>query len=269
MILQAQLTGEYVTLFLSGVGVLVFLSVMVVAFFVVYQRRLFAQERLRLAAEHIHQQQLLSAAVAVQETERKRIAGDLHDEIGSLLTATRLYLRQLTPGDPIERLTMIRKQSLEIIDDMIQNTRRISHDLLPPALEKFGLQAATEDLCERFDKTPGIRVELRDTTQGTRLPREAELGLYRVVQELLNNSFKHARASLISVGLAETHRGFQLTYSDDGRGFDADSLRSKGLGLRNIESRVSIIGGTLDYRTAPGKGLQVTIQLPRADHRDH
>jgi signal transduction histidine kinase len=117
-----------------------------------YQRRILEEERKRVEKEKAHQMALLSAAVDVQETERRRIASDLHDDIGSLLSATRLYLQQLCIDASAEKTESIKKESLNILDEMIQNTRRITHDLLPPVLEKFGFQAAAEDLCERIEK---------------------------------------------------------------------------------------------------------------------
>lgn len=259
----AQLSGDYLSLFLSGVAGLILLSIGLIAFFVVYQRRLFAQERERVAAENLYQKQLLSAAVEVQESERKRIAGDLHDDIGSLLTATRLYLRQLKPDGTLEQIGLIKDKSLEIIDDMIQNTRRISHDLLPPTLDKFGFQAAAEDLCERFDQSDGHRVVFHGNMEG-RLPRSTELALYRVLQELLNNTIKHARAHLIRVSIDQDRESFTMIYTDDGQGFDVSTNQGAGLGLRNIESRVQIEGGELHYVTAPGEGLKVEIKIPIA-----
>ena len=262
MILQAQITGQYVTLLLTGVGVLVALSVGVIFFFVVYQRRIFAQERLRIEVSKRHQLELLTAAVEVQETERSRIAGDLHDDIGSLLTATRLYLRQLKAGGSTQQINLIKDQSLEIVDEMIQNTRRISHDLLPPALSKFGFRAAAEDLCERFDQTEDLTVVFNGTS-AERLPPNYELALYRVLQELLNNTIKYAGAQHVTVTLRTGSGGTtEFTYTDDGRGFDPASARGGGLGMRNIESRITVLAGQLDFQTAPGQGVRVIITLP-------
>ncbi|MFK8163574.1 MAG: sensor histidine kinase [Lewinella sp.] len=211
--------------------------------------------------EKSHQKDLLTAAVEVQETERRRIASDLHDDIGSLLSATRLYLRQLTPDATAERATEIKDQALSILDEMIQNTRRITHDLLPPALEKFGFQAAAEDLCERIDGSGGLRVNFTSATED-RLAPKREIALYRVLQELLNNTMKHAKAKNVNVDISWGQEKFSFMYQDDGKGFDLDTIKSKGLGLRNIESRVSLIGGTLNSITSPGNGLRVDVLLP-------
>lgn len=240
---------------------MILLSVSLVVFYIVYQRRIFAQIQRREAEEKIHQKELLEAAVAVQENERRRIAGDLHDEIGSLLTATRLYLRQLDPAAAEERIGAIKEQSLAILDDMIGSTRRISHDLLPPGLAKFGFQAAAEDLCERIDKGGELTVNFTSRT-ARRMKEKDELALYRVLQELLNNTLKHSNARTVESTFGRRDGGFEFTYRDDGDGFDASAVSSKGLGLRSIETRVALIGGRLAWETAPGRGLLVTVVLP-------
>ncbi|TXF91630.1 sensor histidine kinase [Neolewinella aurantiaca] len=260
MIVLANLSGEYLNLFLAGIFGMVLLSIALVVFFVVYQRRIFAQERKREEEEKAHQKELLIAAVEVQEAERRRIAGDLHDDIGSLLSATRLYLRQLKADAPIEKNTEIRDQALSILDEMIQNTRRITHDLLPPTLEKFGLQAAAEDMCERINKSGGIKVNFRSDTD-VRLDPKKEVAIYRVLQELFNNTLKHAKAKTIDVSIGQKQDSFSFVYADDGKGFDPAAIESVGLGLRNIESRVSLIGGNLKSTTSPGNGLTVTVTL--------
>jgi signal transduction histidine kinase len=247
----------------SIIGVLL-LAVALVVFFVVYQRRLLAQQRQLQREEIRHQQALLAAAVEVQETERRRIARDLHDEIGSLLTAARLYLRQLkVNGDP-KRNEEIRQESLTILDEIIQNTRRITHDLLPAELEKFGFIAAAEDLCDRLNNSGGVSVDF-SATVNKRLPQQKEIALYRVLQELLNNTLKHAEAQRIEVHADWLRDRFRFAYRDNGKGFEFPeryTAATGGLGLKNIESRMSLVGGSVNYQTSPGRGMSVSIDLP-------
>lgn len=261
MIFLAEMNRDHLNLLVGGVLGMILLSSALVIFFVVYQRRIFAQQQQREAEEKAHQQQLLVAAVEVQETERRRIAGDLHDEIGSLLSATRLYLGQLSTGATPEKMLAIKGQSLAIIDEMIQSTRRISHDLLPPALEKFGFQAAAEDLCEQVSNCDAITVNFHSLTD-ERVAAKSELALYRVLQELINNTIKHAGATTAEVTVKKKRTHFVLTYNDNGQGFDPPTVDRAGLGLRNIESRVALVGGSLETLTSVGKGLRVTIELP-------
>lgn len=261
MIYLAEFDDRSVTFLLLGVLVMIVLSVSLVVFFVVYQRRIYAQEQLRLAGERTHQRNMLSAAVEVQESERRRIASDLHDGIGSLLSATRLYLRQLSTNTPVEQATSIRNSSLEILDEIISNTRRITHDLLPPVLEKFGFAAAAEDLCEKIAGSSGITVDC-DLDANRRLKSEQEVALYRIVQELINNTLKHAAAKRITLAAQHDTERYQLRYTDNGKGFDLNKNAAAGLGLRNIESRVTVLNGELIWQTRPGHGLDIKISLP-------
>jgi len=207
---------------------------------VLYQRRIQAQQEKQLAMERIHQRNMLSAAVEVQESERRRIASDLHDGIGSLLSATRLYLRQLKPDTSTEKALNIGESSLEILDEIIQNTRRITHDLLPPVLEKFGFHAAIEDLCDKVNGSGGIQITHKLSCDH-RLPGPHEIALYRIVQELMNNTLKHAAAGTIKILDSCANSKYYLNYQDDGKGFDFD---------------------TNEWNTSPGKGLEIKIYLP-------
>lgn len=261
MILLNSLSGDYLNVFLAGVFGMILLSILLVSFFVVYQRKLFAQERQRREKEKEHQKNLLVAAVEVQEMERRRIARDLHDEIGSLLSATRLYLRQIKGSNPAEKQETIRDQALSILDDLIKNTRRITHDLLPPALEKFGFKAAAEDLCDRITKSEALQVTFNATTE-LRPTERGENALYRVLQELLSNTMKHANAKMVSVELFSDQNNISFVYQDDGDGFDLSDAKKGGLGLLNMESRIALVHGTIRPKTAPGEGFLIEISLP-------
>lgn len=232
-----------------------------VFFVVVYQRRLYEQREQRQAEELRHQRQLLQAVVEVQENERRRIASDLHDDIGSLLSAARLYLRQFATGPEDSKNTAIKAELLTILDEMIANARRITHDLMPAELAKFGFVAAAQDLLARLTESGGIRASFRGDTK-RRLPPTVEIALYRVLQELVANTLRHAAATHITLDCEWEGKRLYLRYTDDGKGFAPDQLNRPGLGLRNIESRVGLVGGELDYRSAPGEGLSVRISVP-------
>lgn len=254
-----------VSLLLVGIVTMLLLAVALIFFFVVYQKRLYGQQLESQRAREAHQRELLSAAVEIQENERRRIASDLHDDIGSLLSAARLYLRQLGTLATVEDNERIKQESLDIISKIIQNTRRITHDLLPSELEKFGLFAAAEDLCSRISRTGELFVNLVVVPSKQRFDPRKEVALYRVLQELISNTLKHADAKCIEVEYSWKKESLCFRYLDDGKGFDPQIISTRGgtgLGLRNIESRISVIGGSLDYRTAPMEGLEVSIEVP-------
>lgn len=151
----------------------------------------------------------------------------------------------------------------ELIADTLETTRRISHELVPPTLEGFGLLEALEELCEQIRNTGAVdirfehnitRADLRDVT--------TELNLFRIVQELSNNSLKYAEASFIQVKILKEEDEIKLQYSDNGIGFDQHSNESRGLGLKNIKNRAKIIGAQHQLSTAPGQGFELLLSMP-------
>lgn len=256
-----------ITLLLGGVIGMLLLAVSLVLFFVVYQRRILEQQRLRLKEERRHQQELLQAAIEVQEQERSRIASDLHDEIGSKLSAVRLFLGQLVVDQEIENNVALKKDSLEILGDILNSARRITHDLFPPELAKFGLFAAVEDLCDKIDRSGKMmmtsEVAMPDgvDVDSVRLPRKTELALYRVLQEMLNNTIKHANALNVTINFYRQENRLFFNYQDDGTGLEMNVLKP-GLGLKNIETRVTLVGGKFEFISAPGHGLRLEVNVP-------
>lgn len=251
-----------VLLLAVGMLILLLLAGAVVLFFVVYQRRLLSQQLVLSEMEAGHRQELLHSNLEQVEQERKRIAKDLHDEVGSILSSLKLKLNQLPNGDPGQIRALV-EESRSIIDTGINSVRRISHDILPPGLELFGLADVLEELCHQVSTGDTLSATLEADPSLPRLPASKELGLYRVVQELINNTIRHSGATHIQVSLQQTADAVVLRYSDNGTGFDPLLLTNgKGLGLRNIDVRVSQIGGQLHWETQPGAGVKITINTP-------
>lgn len=226
--------------------------------FVLYQRRIIAKDLQQQVLENDYQKKLLQTAIDNQEAERKRIAHDLHDEIGALLTTSRLYFNQLSPGHAEEHLGNVSQKLNHLFDEMMANIRRISHDLRPVILENLGLTEAIDDI--RHKRT-GSGVQFHFSHQLTfNITRQAELILYRIIQELVNNTVKHARATSICLSLEVQADELVLDYRDDGTGFDP-SAGTKGLGLKSIETRLNLIGASMTM-TSPGRGVRFTIRVP-------
>ena len=217
-------------------------------------------ERKRLA-DLAYQRSLLEASVTAQEQERKRIAGDLHDDIQASLATLRLKLKMLGRRTGEEPLL---DESLSMVSDSIQSVRRISRDLLPASLERLGLESALKELCKKVDGADGLKVNFSGSREPLQIGKEAELATFRVVQELFGNALKYAEASQIDLALTQQEAHLELTFSDNGKGFDLQQIKSGGggLGLRNIESRLSLVGGSAAFETQPGKGTKVLIILP-------
>ncbi|MBC5774672.1 sensor histidine kinase [Pontibacter sp. KCTC 32443] len=247
--------------------VLLALAIAIIGFVFKYQRRMLEhQENLRQLQE-AKQRQLLDATLQAQESERRRVARDLHDEVGVMLALVKLNVHQLTAQtENIER----GHQTKNLLEEVITSVRHISHDLMPASLEKAGLSRALEGLKNFVPAVSGLQLYFTSNDPEKRLSPRTELFLYRVVQELLNNTLKHARASNIKIDLNFEVEQLQVNYEDDGIGFDHepssepgnDDKQGKGLGLMNIQARVELLDGTLDYTSAPAKGTKAFISVP-------
>ena len=222
------------------------------------------RHRQRLARQAREQEQTLLTTKAMlqgQDEERRRLARDLHDGLGGMLSAVKLYLSSIRTrgGLPPESAPLF-NQSIDHLDSSIAELRRVARNLMPEALLSFGLAPALHDLCQAVQQAGDVQVQL--TTHGLtpRLPPAVEVELYRMVQELVNNVIKHARAQQVLVQLMRHADELQLVVEDDGQGFDA-SAGSPGVGLRSVRARAQYLGGRLEVQSQPGQGTSVSLEL--------
>ncbi|MFD2247108.1 sensor histidine kinase [Pontibacter ruber] len=248
--------------------VLLVLAVGIILFVFKYQRRMLLHQDHLQQLQASQQHQLLEAALEAQEVERRRVARDLHDEIGGMLSLVRLNISQLgKQNSPPEATGEVVQNAKVLLDDVIGNIRRISHDLMPVVLEKVGLVQALEAL--KYSIPPAAHITLKLTTdlEGVQLDKKQQLLLYRIVQELLNNTLKHAGATEITLSVLHQGGKVKLAYADNGKGFeykagaDGGAGGALGLGLTNLQSRVRLLKGTLTYFSAPGAGTNAEILL--------
>lgn len=260
---QPETAVDLYALIFGGTLALSLLVAGVVGFVLLYQRRVSEQELVVKQMELNMQQEVVYRTLDAVEDERKRVARDLHDEIGASLSAMRLLVAQLNqvvpPSTEIDGLTSRFKT---VIDDTIDNIRRISNDLLPQGLAELGLTYALEGLCENTMALAEVDVLLH-VEQEAALPMRTSLIVYRLVQELLNNALKHAEASEIELKLTFSADQLQLQYIDNGKGFDfEEAYRQRSFGLKNIETRAHMLQGSVEFYTRPQQGLQVTVRIP-------
>ena len=245
----------------------VFLPVAAIIFFVIFynRRQRFQREKLE-RIEEIHRQAMLEASVATQENVRRQIGGDLHDEIGTLLSATRMSLTQITKyEDNPPKRTALLNQTEELLNDTLNNVRRLSKDLMPSTLDEFGLIIALKDFTEKMTEFTGVMVCFSHGELSEVFDKKIELALYRTAQELVNNALKHAKASVISIQLQVKNNNLVLHVSDNGIGFDLAETNKpdRGIGIKNIESRISVIKGKIKFDVQKGRGssFEITIAL--------
>lgn len=233
------------------------LSLSIVVFFVVYQRRLLKQQQAHQKKEADYQQQLLRANFQSQERERNRIGKDLHDEVGALLTTTKLYFQHLDQKNDPDRFTEIKGKAFSLLEETMNTVRRVSHDLRPVVLERLGLVEAILNVVDKINSSGQIEVQFKHSL--TMEPNgEYALNWYRIIQELINNTLKHAEASLIVIDLKTDKDQVILNYSDNGKGLDEGSDTKAGLGIQNIRSRISLMQGSLEIMEK-AKGFEVIL----------
>jgi len=232
------------------------------AYFIFTRRQLRAKNELQ--AMMLHQQDLAARAVLeAEERERRRIAGDLHDGVGQMLSAALLNLNVLFNRLALDDTHRQQAgQALALVNDSYDEMRSISHQMMPNALIKAGLASALREFLQKIDQGV-LKINLEVVGLGERLDTPTETVIYRVIQEVVNNVIKHAGASKLDIALLRDEEGVSISIEDNGRGFDKDSVDlTSGIGMANILSRVHFLKGTVDIDTAPGKGTLVAIYLP-------
>ena len=199
--------------------------------------------------------------LAVQEEERRRIAREIHDEVGQTLTALKLNLdlalRERIAAKMTARLTEASGFAARVLDEL----RRIAHDLQPGSLDQLGLKASLRALCRSFEKKTGVECTASvELSRG--VPLDAESTIFRFVQEALTNAARHARARTVSLKVEQKRANLVASVADDGVGFDLDVLDGDGLGLAGMRERARILGGELIVDSSRGRGTRLQLSLP-------
>lgn len=212
------------------------------------------------------EKQTLHATLQGVEQERRRIAQEIHDGLGPLFSSLTMHIESLeeiieekTP-EFIFHCSILRELSKTIAQDI----RSISHDLMPSAVEDFGVVTALENLCNMTNEVAKAEINFYATNIEERLDENIELGLYRMGQELLNNSLKYANAENIDIQLIKHENSVVLMVEDDGVGFDKKNMpeMKKGIGWRNINMRTKSLGGFFTIDSRVGEGVLGTVEIP-------
>ena len=178
------------------------------------------------------QAEKLNAVFETQENERKRLAEDLHDSVGQVLSAIKLNLHRLDKNCVSETAQPVFADTRKLADECIQEIRNIIHNVLPPVLTDYGLTEALEGLCTQIEKNTGVKVEWKKNLgDDVRFPPEIELAFYRICQELFSNAIKHSEATVINISLLKEADRLVLEFKDNGKGFSVDNI-THGFGLK-------------------------------------
>lgn len=225
--------------------------------------RLYFRRQLNLKTHELQLKQSarMSAIIETEEKERKRVAEELHDGLGQLLSTARLNISGIGTGLQ-EKDHTLWKNSLDLLDEACSEVRSISHNMMPGALIRSGLIEAIDDLVEKINAAGTLQVTF-DTEVNERFPEIIEVAVFRITQEVLNNMMRHAEASRIAITLQKVSGDLQLTITDNGKSFDVNSIpESEGIGWKNIYSRVEMLNGNLNVTSEKEKGTSVYLSVP-------
>jgi len=210
----------------------------------------------------VFQNHHLSAVIRMQELDRKRIAQGLHDDIESKLNVISLNCHLLKiPNLTQKEIEEITKNIIEYTSKALNSSKQMTHSLLPPVLERFGLHAGIEELCAEFS-SPSLVIQYENNLKFNFNENDRHIHIFRIVQELMSNSIQHGKATLISISFDEINGKNTCRYSDNGRGFDRYQLGNfEGLGMKNIAARVTILEGDLSIESQMDKGISVAFNF--------
>lgn len=202
-----------------------------------------------------------------QENERRRIARDLHDGLGGILTTIKMHFSNIQQEiTKLDELNMVEKTG-SLIEHANAEVRKIAHEMMPGSLVKLGLTDALEELCARNSMEGKLDVHFEKLNMDSRLSETAEVMLYRVAQELLNNIQKHSEATDVILQLSDTGEQIEMVVEDNGKGFNPDLIdTTTSMGLKSIKSRISFLNGTTIIESTLGTGTTISVSIPKNEH---
>ncbi|MEQ8623663.1 MAG: histidine kinase [Vicingaceae bacterium] len=259
--METNLNPEELTWIIFGIVLFVIMLVSsFIVLFKIYQKQLIKQLIKSNQKEVIYKNKLIEAQIINKDKERKRIASEIHDEIGSQLAILKMIIDALSENNEIsiKRFTTLKNS----IEKLIISTQNISQGLMPPELEHAGIELAIKGLVENVNiasKDLEIRFNSSPAPESRNL--KVELSTYRIVFELIHNTIKHAKATKINISIIYNEGTLSLDYSDNGRGFDLNSTSNKGLGLKNIVSRCLYIDAKYEIKTQVNNGFKFSSKV--------
>lgn len=242
----------------KDLALLVFVSSTILIAIVVYFLYTFVREQRKIMK---WQQARIAAEIETLENERKRIATDLHDEIGPVLSAVKLQINHLEPQEEVEKAIL--DKSSNQIDFIIQKFRDISYNLLPNTLVRKGLIKAIEEFIYRVKNDKNLIINFSFEEIPT-ISLDRQINIFRIVQEIVHNTIKHAKASNLNISITNKENLICVTTYDDGVGFQYNEKlkHANGIGLLNLQSRAEVLNSRLDIESTIGKGTNYSLEIP-------
>ena len=249
-----------------GIAVMVLLfSSLLIAFSANQKKKIQHQKDINSLREQ-QQNQLIEAAVRSEELERHRIAETLHDEVGAILSSTKLHFQGMKATNMDQRDNQLYEKGKELLDEGIKKVRGISHNLHSNILKEFGLNEAIRHFVSTVTSNTMIKSTVELDNDYQTLTPENDISIYRLVQELVNNILKHSQATEIKISSVFTPENLEITIVHDGRGLTQEAFEElrynkDGLGLKNIQNRIILLKGSINF-SKTGDGFLTQINLP-------
>jgi signal transduction histidine kinase len=244
-------------------GLAIFLLIAAILTFVVFQQRQKRKNQEIVTLKREHQIKTLESLIEGEEKERFRIAKELHDGVNGDLSAIKFKLSSL-----LEMNNKVIKEAITMIDDSCQQVRAISHNLVPQSLVNFNFIEAIQEYCNNMDAIHKPQISFQKLGEHIDIEKKSELNIFRIIQELVTNSVKHAEASEINVQISCRDNLMHITFEDDGKGFDKNQVESDGIGLKNIPSRIDYLNASIDL-ISNKQGTSYTIEIDTNKLNDH
>lgn len=242
------------------------LAFFIIVFIVQYQKKILLHKAITQKNETDFQKQLLEASVDVAEQERRKIAANIHDDVGLTLNVIKLnFSKMKRNNDNKELVTELIDTNLKILEETSNTLRGISNELMPPSLSLLGLIKGLREMCRQISSTGSIQVEINSPDLNLKLDKKKELQLYRLIKEIINNIVKHANASQINLNNELTHEQLITIITHNGVGISDEDVRSlitsdKGIGLKSIQSRIQLTNSSIQYNYSKNEPAVIIIK---------
>ena len=259
--MESALSNEIVIYIIVGTLAMFSLALSIILIVFLAQRKVTKQNQEMQEREKVYQKNIFRSVLNTQEEERKRIAKDLHDEIGTSLYAANNLGHKLI-GANNKDIEKFANEIIVTIDSIIKETRKVINDLSPSILKKFGLFNQLNELSKQLDSIANVKLQINSNVVECRFNDELELSLYRIIKEFCNNTIKYANATNIILYINSFDDKLEVNIVDDGKGFVVDEKKGRGHGLMNMESRIYLLGGEYKLISSIGAGTELQFELP-------
>lgn len=253
---------NFLTTLLPVAGIIFIIAIGVILMYQHFRKNLYQQMLAQEELKNIYQQGLLKSSIEGQERERKRIAQDMHDELGAALAIARMQLIQIEQQQVSDTaLAASLKQVRTTTEAILASMRKLSHELMPAQLEQFGLIKTITGVCDQLNSTDNIAIRFVSPDELDNISRSVELSLYRICMEMIHNTIKHSGATEIDISLEQDSKKIVFCYRDNGKGLAEEKMQS-GLGMRSMEARANSIGATLQTSNGTQRGFNASVTVP-------